>query len=100
MLEGIRQSDEEDNETFLLRAERVVEMEQTEIRERARAILAAAVRTFDKPEAVPGGHEALGKMLNGSSPYIDRRACLLARSMCREMEAASTGSDPVAESVY
>ncbi len=100
MVEGIRQSADEDDEAFLLRAERVMEMEQGQIRERARALLAAAVRTFDKPDTVAGGEERLREMLNGSSQYISRRACLLARAMCREMQATSTGRDPVADSVY
>lgn len=100
MVESIRQSAEEDDETFLLRAERVMEMEEAQIRECARGLLAAAVRTFDKPDAVASGQDGLRQMLSGPSPYISRRACLLARAMCREMQAASTGPDPVAESVY
>jgi hypothetical protein len=44
MVEGIRQGSDEDDEAFLSRAERVMEMEETEIREQARALLACAFR--------------------------------------------------------
>lgn len=98
MVEGIRQSTDEDDEAFLLRAERVMEMEKDQVREWARALLAAAIRTSDKPEAM-SGPDILRGMLNDPS-YTSRRACLLARSLCRETQSASTGSDPVAQSAY
>ncbi|MGH9008398.1 MAG: hypothetical protein ACRDYF_00960 [Acidimicrobiia bacterium] len=99
MIEGIRQGPDEDDESFLNRAERVMKMEENQIRETARALLAAAVRTCDKPETVSAGPDTLRRMLHGPS-YTTRRACLLARSLCREMEGAATGSDPVAQSAY
>jgi hypothetical protein len=101
VLEGIRQSEGEDDEAFLLRAERVTEMENDQIRERARLLLAAAVNRFDKADAAPGAHDKLDQMMKGaSSTYVAVRACLLARSLCREMQATSTGPDPVAENAY
>jgi hypothetical protein len=99
MIEGLRQGPDEDDEAFLSRAERVMQMEETQIREGARALLAAAVRTYDKPETVAAGPDSIRGMLNGPS-YTTRRACLLARSLCREMQDASTGSEPVALSAY
>ena len=100
MLEGIRQQPGEDDEAFLMRAERVTDMEEKAIRERARHLVALAVRVSDKPETVVGGQDTLRKMLNHPRPYITRRALLLARSLCREMQDASTGSDPVAQEAY
>ena len=100
MVEGIRQSGDEDDEAFLLRAERVMEMEERQIVERARHLLAAAVRTFDKPDTVPGGHDQLRQMLDGGPDFVTRRACLVARRLCREIQDAATGSDRVAEDAY
>jgi hypothetical protein len=101
MVEGIRQQPNENDEAFLMRAERVMLMEQDAIRERARMMVAAAIRAFDKPETLPAGQDTLTKMVNASLPcYITRRSLLLARSLCREQLDASTGSDPVAQEAY
>jgi len=99
MLEGLRQGPDEDDEAFLSRAERVMQMEENQIREKARALLAAAVKAYDKPETLSAGPDHLRRILNGPA-YTTRRACLLARSLCREMRDAATGTDPVAQSAY
>ncbi len=84
-----------------MRAERVLLMEQEQIRERARMMVAAAISASDKPESLPAGQETLTKMVNASLPcYITRRSLLLARSLCREQQGSSTGSDPVAQEAY
>lgn len=101
MVEGIRQQPHEDNEAFLMRAERVMLTEQDAIRERARMMVAAAVRAFDKPDSLAAGQDTLTKMVKAPLPcYITRRSLLLARSLCREQQGSSTGSDPVAQEAY
>ena len=99
MIERLRQGPAEDDEAFLSRAERVMRMEENQIREMARALLAAAVKTYDKPEALSAGPDHLRRMLNGPA-YTTPRACLLARSLCREMQNAATGTDLVAQGAY
>jgi hypothetical protein len=102
MVDGIRQLAGEDDEAFLLRAERVMAYEQESIRDRARMLVARAVRLADKPESVPGGVEQfLSPPLAGRTPRpIAIRAALLARSMCREERDLSTGPDPVGADAY
>ena len=101
MVEGIRQQPDEDDEAFLLRAERLMLAEQDAIRDRARMMVAAAVRAFDKPDSLPAGQETLTKMVEASAPcYITRRSLLLARSLCREQQVSSTGADSVADQAY
>jgi hypothetical protein len=73
MIEGLRQRPDEDDEAFLSRAERVFKMEQNQIREQARALLAAAVKTYDKPETLSAGPDHLRRILNGPA-YTTRRA--------------------------
>lgn len=101
MVEGIRQQPHEDDEAFLMRAERVMLTEQDAIRERARMMVAAAIRAFDKPDSLSAGQDTLTKMVKASLPcYITRRSLLLARSLCREQQGSSTGSDPVGQEAY
>lgn len=101
MVEGLGRLADEDDEAFLMRAERAMLWEQETIRAKARNLVSTAVRAVDKPESVPGGGAVvLRRMLRGPSTYVERRAALLARSLCREMQGFSTGSDPVAQEAY
>jgi hypothetical protein len=101
VLDRIRQRQDEDDEAFLMRAERVVEMEEKALRNRARHLVAVAVRASDKPGSLPQGEESVRRIATGSVPsYVSARALLLARSMCRELQSASTGPDPIAQDAY
>lgn len=73
MIEGLRQGPDEDDEAFLSRAERVMQMEETQIREGARALLAAAVRTYDKPETVAAGPDSTWPGTTAIFPAPDTR---------------------------
>jgi hypothetical protein len=76
-----------------------MEMEEKAIRERARQLVALAVRACDKPDSLPQREQTLRRMVAGPS-YVSVRALLLARCMCRELQSASTGPDPVAQEAY
>lgn len=99
MVEEIKQKTDEDDEAFLLRAEAVREEEQRQIEERARHLVAVAVKGFDKPPLRRELEEILRDIV-GPKSYVSTRVLLLAWSMCRDQQSRASGPDPVAEDAY
>lgn len=104
MVEGMARLADEDDETFLLRAEGAIAWEQEFIRSHASSLVARAVSAVDKPETLRRGEETghlVDKLRSTGLPqYVEVRAALLARSKCRQMLALATGTDPVAQEAY
>ena len=126
MVAQIDRSPDEDDETFLTRAEKVMQlpagnecpagadlyaaMNERLVWDQARALAAAAIRAFDKPDPGRPGIEVLRPIVlavsDGSEPPIEefvdinRRSVLLARSLLREQQQAATGPDPIGEAAY
>jgi hypothetical protein len=102
MVERLRQQPHEDDEAFLLRAERAMASEQETIRTLAQTLVAAAVRTVDKPESLRHREVTVNvaDILRNAPRYIELRALLLARSQCRELQEMATGADSVAAEAY
>ena len=125
MVERIDKLPDEDDETFLMRAEAAMHllsqkessanvdiytaMDEQLVRDQARALAAAATRAFDKPGAARP-IETLRRMVvpvsDGIAPPVDelvdinKRSVLLARSLLRDQQRPATGPDPVGEAAY
>jgi hypothetical protein len=125
MVERIDKLPDEDDETFLMRAEAAMHllsqkessanvdiytaMDEQLVRDQARALAAAATRAFDKPGAARP-IETLRRMVvpvsDGIAPPVDelvdinKRSVLLARSLVRDQQRPATGPDPVGEAAY
>ena len=129
MINRMPQLPDEDDEAFLMRAERVMRLEEplvqdharslvmfdeSFVQDQARSLVAAALDLFDKAEGPAGGIETLRSLLvvfaeEPGDEFKDvveeldaanRRSLLTARAMLRTQQGMATGADPIAGSAY